>query len=101
MTRKRYVLYEPGGRQARGFAFGKLVEVRYIDVVRTTIESSDHKEFIKLLEQAQLTEEDLRECRVGYVDDNGVGDYYDALEFLAKDGMMLSPTTTAEGEPQL
>ncbi len=82
MKTKTYVLYEPGGRVARGFAYGKLVEVRYVDVVRTDVASPDRDEFIHLVEQAQLTEEDLRECRVGYVDDNGVGNYCDWQEFL-------------------
>ncbi len=82
MTRKQYVLYEPGGRQVRGFAYGKLVEVRYIDVVRTDIESSNREEFIKMVEQKQLTDEELRECRIGYVDDKGVGTYCSWQEFL-------------------
>ena len=88
MTRKQFVLYEPGGRQVRGFAYGKLVEVRYIDVIRTGIESPDREKFIQLVEEAQLTDEDLRECRIGYVDDKGVGLYYDAREFLKHDGRM-------------
>lgn len=67
---------------ARGFAYGKLVEVRYIDVVRTGIQSPDRDEFIHLVEQAQLSEEELRECRIGYVDDNGVGEYRSWQEFL-------------------
>lgn len=82
MTRKQYVLYETGGNMARGFAYGKLVEVRYIDVVRTEIESPDREEFMKLVKSQQLTDVDLRECRVGYVDDNGVGDYCSWQEFL-------------------
>lgn len=84
MKTKKYALYEPGGRVARGFAYGKLVEVRYVDVVRTDVASPDRDEFIHLVEQAQLSEEELRECRVGYVDDNGVGNYYDWQEFLDK-----------------
>lgn len=82
MTRKQYVLYEPGGRQVRGFAYGKLVEVRYIDVVPTKIASPDREDFIQRVEQAQLTEEELRECRIGYVDDKGVGTYCSWQEFL-------------------
>jgi len=82
MTRKKYVLYEPGGRQVRGFAYGKLVEVNYIDVVRTDIESPERDEFIQLVEQAQLAKEELSECRIGYVDDNGVGTYCSWKEFL-------------------
>ncbi len=82
MNKKQFVLYEPGGRVARGFAYGKLVEVRYLDVVRTGIESPDRDEFVKLVEQAQLSDEDLRDCRIGYVDDKGVGDYFSWQEFL-------------------
>lgn len=82
MTTKTYALFEPGGRQVRGFSYGKLVEVRYLDVVPIGIESSDRDEFIQLVEQAQLTEEELRECRIGYVDDKGVGDYCSWQEFL-------------------
>jgi len=66
----------------RGFSYGKLVEVRYIDVVRTDIQSPDRDEFIQLVEQAQLSDEELRECRIGYVDDKGVGDYCSWQEFL-------------------
>ena len=80
--RKKYVLYEPGGRTVRGFAYGKLVEVRYIDVVPTGIESPERDQFIQMVEQAQLSEEELRECRIGYVDDKGVGEYCSWQEFL-------------------
>lgn len=80
MKLQKFVLYEPGGRQARGFAYGQLVEVRYVDVVRTEIESSEREEFLDMLEP--MDREYLRECRVGYVDDVGVGDYRDALDFL-------------------
>lgn len=66
----------------RGFAYGKLVEVRYVDVIRTDIQSPDRDEFIRLVEQAQLSEEELRDCRIGYVDDKGVGDYCSWQEFL-------------------
>lgn len=82
MKTKTYALFEPGGRQARGFAYGKLVEVCYVDVVRTDIQSPVRHEFIQLVEQAQLTEEELRECRIGYVDDKGVGEYCSWQEFL-------------------
>lgn len=82
MNRKQFVLYEPGGRVARGFAYGKLVEVRYIDVVRTDIQSPDRDTFIQMVEQARLTEEELREHRIGYVDEKGVGDYTSWQEFL-------------------
>lgn len=80
MTRKQFVLYEPGGNVSRGFAYGKLVEVRYVDVVRTDIESSERDGFLNKLEP--LDREYLRECRVGFVDDIGVGDYCDALDFI-------------------
>lgn len=82
MTRKQYVLYEPGGNMARGFAYGKLVEVRYVDVVRTGIQSPDREEFIEMVKAEQLSDEDLRECRIGHVDDEGVGDYCSWQEFL-------------------
>ncbi|MCY4020343.1 MAG: hypothetical protein OXG39_13125 [Chloroflexi bacterium] len=80
--RKQFVLFEPGGRQISGYSYGKLVERRYIDVVRTGIESPDRDEFIQLVEQQQLTEEELSECRIGYVDENGVGTYSSWEEFL-------------------
>ena len=67
---------------ARGFAYGKLVEVRYLDVVRTDIESPDRDEFIKLVKSQQLTDADLGEYRIGFVDDNGVGEYSSWQEFL-------------------
>ena len=67
---------------ARGFAYGKLVEVRYVDVVRTDIQSPDRDEFIQLVEQAKLSDEELGECRIGYVDEKGVGDYCGWQEFL-------------------
>lgn len=82
MMRKQYVLYEPGGNVARGFAYGKLVEVRYVDVVRTEIESPDREEFIALVKAQELSDEELRECRIGYVDDKGVGEYCSWQEFL-------------------
>ena len=82
MNVKVYATVEPGGRVVRGLNYGKLVEVRYVDVVRTAVASPDREEFIQMVEQAQLTEEDLRECRIGFVDDAGVGAYYDWQEFL-------------------
>ena len=82
MRKKQYVLFKPGGRQVRGFSYGKLVEVRYIDVVRTKIQSPDRDEFIQMVKQAPLTDEELRECRIGYVDEKGVGDYCSWQEFL-------------------
>ena len=80
--RKQFVLFKPGGRQISGYSYGKLVERRYIDVVRTGIESPDRDEFIQLVEQQKLTDEELSECRIGYVDENGVGEYCSWLEFL-------------------
>ncbi len=80
MTAKRYVLFEPGGRQVRGYSYGELVEVRYIDVISTGIEAADRKVFLR-----KLRSEDrdyLKGCRVGYVDDRGAGNYCNALEFL-------------------
>ena len=82
MNPKKYALFKPGGRVVRGISYGKLVEVRYLDVVRTGIESPDREEFIELVKAQQLTEEELRDCRVGYVDDKGVGTYCDWQEFL-------------------
>lgn len=66
----------------RGYSYGELTEVRCLDVVPIGIESPERDEFIQLVEQAQLTEEELRECRIGYVDDKGVGDYCSWQEFL-------------------
>ena len=82
MTRKQYVLYEPGGNVVRGFAYGKLVEVRYVDVVRTDIQSPDREEFIAMVKAQELSDEALHNCRIGYVDDKGVGDYCSWQEFL-------------------
>lgn len=80
--RKEFVLFKPGGRQISGYSYGKLVERRYIDVVPTSIASPDRDEFIQLVDEQQLTDEELRECRIGYVDNNGVGTYYGWQEFL-------------------
>ncbi len=82
MKMKKYALFEPSGRQVRGFSYGKLVEVRYLDVVRTGIESPDREAFIEMVKQRQVTDEEMRECRIGYVDDKGVGTYYGWQEFL-------------------
>ncbi len=103
MTASKYVLFEPGGKTVSGYSFGKLVEVRYLDVVRSGIESADRQDFLAQL-RATLDEfgtEKISECRVGYVDDNGVGDYFDALEFLANDGTMEAPAATPESETTL
>jgi len=75
---KKYVLFVPGGRQVRAYSYGKLVEVRYIDVLPTGIESPDRDLFLQKLRQKNLSDDYLRDCRVGYVDDNGVGIYCDA-----------------------
>jgi len=80
--RKQFVLFKPGGRLISGYSYGKLVERRYIDIVRTGIESPDRDEFIRLVERQQLTDEELSECRIGYVDENGVGEYHGWQEFL-------------------
>ena len=103
MTKPKYVLFEPGGLTASGYSFGRLVEVRYLEVVRSGIESYSKQEFLLQLRAAldEFGTDRIRECRVGYVDDNGVGDYYDALDFLANDGVISAPTFTPEGEPQL
>jgi len=82
MSKKQFVLFEPGGRVVRGYSYGKLTEVRYLDVVPTGIKSSNREEFIQMIEQAQLSDEELRDCRIGYVDDKGVGAYYGWQEFL-------------------
>ena len=83
MKPKTYALIEPGGRVVRGYCYGKLTEVRYLDVVRTGKESPDREVFIQIVEQAQrLTDEDLRKCRIAYVDDKGVGAYCDWQAFL-------------------
>lgn len=82
MRKKQYMLFEPGGRQVRGFSYGKLVEVRYVDVIPTGIESPDRDEFIALVKAQELSDDDLRDCRIGYVDDKGVGEYCSWQEFL-------------------
>ena len=82
MSRKQYALFEPGGNVARGFRYGKLVEVRYLDVVRTGIESPDRDVFIGLVKDQNFTEDELGAFRIGYVDDKGVGEYCGWQEFL-------------------
>ena len=90
MRVSKYVLFEPGGRQVSGYSYGKLVERRYIDIVRAGVESTCKEEFLNHLRDAneRFGVEKLRECRVGYVDDNGAGVYFDALEFLENEGNM-------------
>lgn len=80
MSPKQYVLYEPGGQKIRGYDNGQLVETRYIEVVPTEIKSPDRDSFLESL--AAMPRVDLEYCRVGYVDDNGVGVYCAALGFL-------------------
>ena len=82
MRLKQYVLYKAGGRTVHGISYGKLVEVRYIDTVRTDIASPDPAEFERLLRQSQFSDADLEDCRIGYVDENGVGNYTSWQEFL-------------------
>ena len=90
MKLKMYALFEPGGRQVRGFSYGKLVEVRYIDVVRTDTESANREKFIEMLRDTQNEMEPsmFRQCRIGHVDENDVGQYFDPLEFLQNNGNM-------------
>ena len=80
MRLKQYVLYEPGGLKVRGFDKGQLVETRYIEVVPTSVKSPDREEFVTLL--VEQGRDDLEYCRVGYVDENGVGVYCGAVGFL-------------------
>jgi len=80
MRPKQYVLYEPGGLKIRGYDNGQLIETRYIEVVPTDTKSPDRDNFLQLL--TELQRDDLEYCRVGYVDDNGVGVYCGALGFL-------------------
>ncbi len=103
MKTSQYVLFELGGRTVRGFEDGKLVEVRYLEVVRSGIESYSRQDFLLQLRAAldEFGTDRICECRVGYVDGNGVGDYYDALEFLANDGIIEPRAFTPAGEPQL
>ena len=82
MKTKQYALFEPGSRTVRGIRYGKLVEVRYLDVVRTGIESPDRDAFIHLVEAQNFTDDELGGFRIGYVDDKGVGDYFGWQEFL-------------------
>ena len=54
LTRNEYqsnmsLLYKPGGRVVRGYSYGELTEVRYLDVVPIGIESPERDEFIQLL----------------------------------------------------
>ena len=90
MKTRQYVLFEPGGLTFSGYEYGKLVERRYIELERTDIQSANLEEFLRLL-RATLDRygvDRLNDCRVGYVDDNGVGNYYDPVEFLENRGVM-------------
>ncbi len=82
MRKKAYALFEQGGRTVRGISYGKLVEVKYLDVERVGIESPDREEFIRLVNEARFSDDELDEFRIGYVDENGVGKYYGWREFL-------------------
>ena len=88
---KRYALFKPGGRVVRGYAYGKLTEIRYLDVVPTGVESADRDDFIQQVETLQLSDEQLAELRIGYVDETNVGLFYDWQEFL--DMQPLQPQT--------
>ena len=81
MMKKKYVLYEPGGALARGFDRGELLEVRYVEVVPTDIASADRDKFVDLIKD--LDSSYLEQCRVGLVDDRGVGYYCSVHDFLA------------------
>ncbi len=88
----------------RGISYGKLVEVRYLDVIRTEHESPDLDAFLAILRQVQSETDpaDFSQCRVGHVDENGVGLYYDPLEFLAREGNMdnySEPRPVTEAAP--
>ena len=79
-----------GGRQVSSYSFGKLVERRYIDLIPSEIESLDLNAFLVMLRDAQneMDATAFGQSRVGHVDENGVGRYYDASEFLKRDGEM-------------
>ena len=89
MMKKLFRLYRPGGMQVSGYKFGKLVERRYIELVPTETESPDQSVFLALLSDIrdEVDSDTFADCRVGHVDDNGVGRYYDALEFLQNKGL--------------
>lgn len=80
MRPKQYVLYEPGGLKIRGYDNGLLIETRYIEVVPTDLKSPDRDAFLELL--GEVNRDELENCRVGFVDANGVGNYCGALGFL-------------------
>lgn len=90
MMEKQFVLYRPGGKQVSSYSYGKLVERRYIDLVPSEIASPNLDAFLASLRQArdETDEPFFRRCRVGHVDENGVGLYYDAREFLNSEGRM-------------
>ena len=90
MMKKYFRLYRPGGRHVSGYRFGKLVQRRYIDLVATDTASPDLETFLEMLREVhgETDDETFGQCRVGYVDDKGVGLYYDPLEFLENEGSM-------------
>ncbi|MDE2776011.1 MAG: hypothetical protein OXI77_08740 [Chloroflexota bacterium] len=90
MIRKQYVLYVLGGRQVSSYSFGKLVQRRYIDLIPSEIASQDLNAFLVMLRDAQneMDTAGFSQSRVGHVDNNGVGQYYDAREFLKSEGRM-------------
>ena len=66
----------------RGYANGKLTEIRYLDVEPTGVESTDRDDFIQQVVDLQLSDEQLEELRIGYVDEKNVGLFYNWPEFL-------------------
>ena len=82
MISRQFALFKPGGRVARAYSYGKLTETRYLDVIRMGVESADRDDFIKQVEALRLSDEQMDELRIGYVDENDVGLFYDWQEFL-------------------
>lgn len=82
MNEKRYVLFEGGGRKVRGFDQGKLVEVRYFELVPTDIAAPDRDEFIDLVEDQRLTSDELAQIRVACFDDKGDRKFFRWSEFI-------------------
>ena len=94
MMKKHFRLYRPGGRHVSGYRFGKLVERRYIELVPTDTASPDLKSFLDMLRDVhgETDDETFGQCRVGFVDEKGVGRYYDPLDFLKNEGNMPEPS---------
>ena len=82
MKKKQYVLFEGAGRKVRGYRYGKPVEVRYFDIIRTDIAAPNRDDFIALVEDQRFTNDELGQIRIGYVDDEGVGKYYNWWGFM-------------------